>query len=186
MRNKLIHALNGNGGGGAKTTKRKRAEKERASAGVHLNDNMFSQVLQLLSLLQSLLSQFGQCKLSGGKNQSIGSLLSSFVQQGLIDNKPKQKKKKKPKVTKRGNWANRGAASQLKVAEQPVGTHEPKPTRHNNVGKATPAQSIAKPSQPRSFAEVVRQPTAFQPVWQLRSNDWEGEVLSFDELAAKM
>ena len=60
MRNKLIHALNGNGGGGARTTKRKRAEKERASAGVHLNDNMFSQVLQLLSLLQSLLSQFGQ------------------------------------------------------------------------------------------------------------------------------
>ena len=73
MRNKLIHALNGNGGGGARTTQRKRAEKERASAGVNLNENMFSQLLQLLSLLQSLLSQFGQCNQSGCKNQRIGS-----------------------------------------------------------------------------------------------------------------
>ena len=189
VRNKIIHATHGNGGGGARTTSRKRSEREQSIGGPSLNEDTLSQILQLLNLLQSLLSHFGKLKQDNSNGLSIAGLLSSFAQGRVFDSKPKPKKpkakRKKPKhVIAPPSFAKQ---SDPNVARIPK---EKESTGKKSTLQQKPAKKPSQPtSAPRTFAEVAKAATgdfAFQPVWQLRAADWDGEILTFDEIAERM
>ena len=91
VRNKRVHSMNGNGGG-SRATRRKRSEKEPqfGNFGPGLSEDIVSQLVQLLTLLQSLLSQFASCNKGASNNVNFASLLSSFVQNSLFGNKAEE------------------------------------------------------------------------------------------------
>lgn len=159
QRNKAMHSLNGNT---ARATARKRLQKKDAldlQSVMHL-------LQQLMTLLQLL---------KGQNVSSLFSLLSGFqTGEAEVNEKgktaPKKKKAKKPA---------KQSVSNTKVIQK-----EPDPP---------------KPQVPRTYAEVAKQSgksvkssqqekekESFQPFWNIRSSDWNGEILTFEQLASKL
>ena len=189
VRNKRVHSMNGNGGG-SRATRRKRSEKEPqfGNFGPGLSEDIVSQLVQLLTLLQSLLSQFASCNKGASNNVNFASLLSSFVQNSLFGNKPKLKKKRKKKPVRTNKASQPVAAKPSQPAT--AGKEEQKQTKPVGASKANTAKETSPPIHaPRTFADVVKDAKGdppFQPVWQLRAADWDGEILSFDEIAQRL
>ena len=183
QKNKIQHCLNGNGGGGSRVTKRRREQK----TGKSLEPTGISQIADLLMLLQQILQL---C-------QSCGFDLNALLQKvsGVSDRvaNADKKKKKKKKAQKSSNESLPPATTSTPAGRNDgnpdtEGPQKKKADKGNEKGKGK-GKSKGKDadSNSRSFADVVKTPPAdFQPVWQLRSSDWDADLMSVEDVAEKI
>eukprot|EP00435_Cladocopium_sp_Y103_P050110 s1517_g15.t1 len=197
-RNKLQHAITGNGPGGSRATARKRRQKQQThQSGINLDQ--VGELLQLLSQLVSILNKAG-----GG-----GNLLQTLLGLGIgTGNKPKDsspKRKPKKKQGTGGGTGGKQTTAPLSTAKHTLGvgggsntgrtTGTPATAQHmtstdsehKTDGKTQQQPKTGKlNSGPKTFADVVASNTDFQPVWILREADWTATVFTFDAFASAL
>eukprot|EP00438_Fugacium_kawagutii_P034463 Skav200256 [mRNA] locus=scaffold128:246598:249372:+ [translate_table: standard] len=186
MRARRIGEASHPGPAAAAATRRRRAEKESP-----LEDTSLTHMLRpmLEKMLKDLLQQ-----LLG--SQSIGVLLS-----GLVGNQSKPKRKKKPKKPKydptKFAWTGKMQITQGKPTDtEPVeerrakkgkgkGLSQQKPDAPKPSTSTAPAKAKGK-GKDRNDEWTVVQRKQPRGEWQLRQQDWDGDIIKYDEVAQKL
>ena len=182
QRNKLQHALCGNGAGGSRTTARKRKESEVRADPVAGFD--LSQLAPLLMLLQQVLALVN----SGSFDlqdvlQKLGAVMNGSSKKGGT-NTPTKKRRKKRK--------SKRVLAPPSHAVQPFSERTFADSKQQ-LDKAAPSKPDKGSTDPhpagRTFAQVAGaagEKQVFQPVWQLRPSDWDASILSIDEITHRI
>ena len=203
VRNRLAHTANGNGAGGSRTTARKRDQKDDTSnnhVGMGLNAQTLAQVVQMLTLLQTVFSRLN----TGAEGGDLNALLQSFAQllpapsgqgNGKGKKKKEQKKKKKKKkllfpppaipVASRAPAPENADMKPSPEAARAVQAHAANVSAPAHKPTAGPKAADQQAERNPSSAQIVKS-NGLQPVWQLRKGDWNGAIMTVEDVAAKL
>ena len=186
QKNKTQHCLNGNGGGGSRVTKRRREQKIGKSF-----DSLtgFSQIADLLMLVQQILQLCQNCGFD------LKALLQKVSDVGGRVAPTGKKKKKKKKAQDAPNAppppppaTTSSPAGRNNGNPDIEGSQKSKADKGNAKGKGKgKTKGKDNDSNPRTFADVVKTPADdFQQVWQLRSSDWDADLMTVEDVAEKI
>ena len=170
VRNALVHALHGNGGGSRATTRKR---KEKAKSATDLASFDLSQLMQLFQAISKLLELL--------QGRDGGNLLQQFLKLGFPSDKKKDDKEGITKKKKKKHDGG-GGKSLSKTTTKQVTLDKSK-----TPDKVQQSQGAPMVKRKPTFAEVVAaKPTGFVPVWQLRSSDWNGQVITLEGMANEL